>query len=64
MKIELLKSKEVDRLLRYPFGKTARLVKAGKFPHVTLPDGSIRILRSDIEELLRYKHSEHPKIIA
>lgn len=52
MEIELLKQKEVDRILRYPFGKTARLVKEGKIPYVKLPDGGIRIRRDDIEELL------------
>jgi len=53
MEIELLKTKEVDLLLRYPYGKTARLAKAGKIPHIRLPDGGIRIRKDDIETLLK-----------
>jgi len=61
MEIELLKPKEVDLLLRYPFGKTARLAKAGKIPYIQLPDGQIRIREDEIESLLRGNHHEGEK---
>lgn len=53
MDVELLKPKECDRILRYPFGKTAKLVKAGKIPYVRLPDGNIRIRADDMEAMLK-----------
>ena len=44
--------REVDRLLRYPRGRSLRLAKAGKLPHVVLPDGEFRFLQHEIEQLL------------
>jgi predicted site-specific integrase-resolvase len=49
---ELLTSREVDRLFRYSSGKAVRLAKAGRLPHIILPDGSIRFREKDIEGLL------------
>ena len=51
--MELLKPKEVDLLLRYPFGRALRLAKAKKIPHIKLPDGEIRFDKAEIERLLR-----------
>lgn len=48
----LLVPHEVDRLLRYPRGRSVRLAKAGKLPHVILPDGGFRFYQDDIERLL------------
>jgi hypothetical protein len=50
--LELLKPTEVDRLLRYPRGRSKRLALAGKLPHIALPDGEIRFVEAEIEKLL------------
>ena len=52
MDIELLKPKEVDMLLRYPFGKSLRLAKANLLPHIELPGGEIRFDKSEIAKFL------------
>ena len=49
----LLKPREVDELLRYPRGRSARLARAGLIQHVRLPDGEIRFERSVVERMLR-----------
>lgn len=48
----LLVAREVDRLLRYPRGRSAKLAKAGKLPHIKLPDGELRFDQSEIDKLL------------
>lgn len=48
----LLVPREVDRLLRYPRGRAARLARNGQLRHVVLPDGEIRFRREDIDRLL------------
>ena len=48
----LLVPREVDDLLRYRAGRSARLARAGKLPHVVLPDGEIRFFQHEIDELL------------
>lgn len=48
----LLLPDELDRVLRYPPGKSERLARRGKLPHLKLPDGSIRFDSEDIGELL------------
>jgi hypothetical protein len=48
----LLTARQVDRLLLYPRGRSARLAKAGKLTHVTLPDGELRFRAADIAELI------------
>jgi predicted site-specific integrase-resolvase len=50
--IELLKPREVDLLLRYPPGRTAKLARAGRIPFIRLPDGEIRIDADEIKRLL------------
>ena len=50
--MELLKPKQVDCILQWPFGKTARLARQGKIPHIILPDGQIRFASKDIDCLL------------
>jgi hypothetical protein len=52
MESRLLKPREVDLILRYPPGRTARLAKAGLLPRVTLPDGEIRIRETDIDAMV------------
>ena len=51
--------REVDRLLRYPRGRSLRLAKSGKLAHVVLPDGEIRFLQHEIEELLKSSCTPH-----
>lgn len=63
MDIELLRCKEVDRLLRYPYGKTGRLAKAGKIPYIRLPDGGIRIRKDDIETLLEARQCDGKRVV-
>ena len=48
----LLKPKQIDRILQWPFGKTLRLAKQGKIPNIVLPDGQIRFASKDIDYLL------------
>jgi hypothetical protein len=52
MNIELLTTREVDALLRYPPGRTKRLVKAGRIPFIRLPDGEIRVEADAIRRLV------------
>jgi len=52
MENELLKPNEVDVLFRYPTGRTLRLIRSGKIPAVTLPDGELRVRESVIKRLL------------
>lgn len=40
--MKLLTPKDVDAILRYPSGRATRLARAGKLPHIMLPDGEIR----------------------
>ena len=50
---EILTPGEVDRTLRYPSGRAARLARQGKLDFVRLPDGEIRFRREDIERILK-----------
>lgn len=45
--------REVDRLLRYPRGRSLKLARAGKLPHIKLPDGEIRFDEQDLQRHLR-----------
>jgi hypothetical protein len=47
----LLMPYEVYRIFRYPAGKSERLAKRGKIPHIRLPDGQIRFKRNQIEKI-------------
>jgi len=53
MDIYLLKQEEVDLALRYPNGRSVRLAKAGRIPHIILPDGEIRFDEVEIMRLLQ-----------
>lgn len=48
---DLLTPAEADDALRYPRGRSARLARAGKLPHVELPDGSLRFPAADLARL-------------
>lgn len=52
MNIQLLKPAEVDLLFRYPAGRALKLARAGRIPHIVLPDGEIRFEESAILRLL------------
>lgn len=54
----LLMPREVDRLLRYPRGRSVKLAKAGRLPHVVLPDGEIRFDEDVIQRLLTPRHDD------
>jgi hypothetical protein len=43
--VEFLTPSELDAILRWKRGTAERLARAGQFPHVLLPDGSIRFER-------------------
>lgn len=49
---ELLTPYEVDRMLRYPPGKSERLARRGKLPCLVLPDGAIRFSSEAIAKLM------------
>ena len=49
----LLTPADVDRILCYPRGRSKRLAKRGKIPHVRLPDGEIRFDADVIDRWLR-----------
>ena len=49
----LLIPREVDRLFRYPRGRSAKLARAGKLPYIRLPDGEIRFDEAAIITLLK-----------
>lgn len=53
MEKQLLISREVDRLLRYPLGQTMRLARAGLIPFIRLPDEEIRFDEAAIDKLLK-----------
>lgn len=56
----LLTPREVDRIFRYPRGRTQRLAKAGKIDHIRLPDGEIRFRPDQIEHLLNPQAERPP----
>jgi hypothetical protein len=62
--MKLLTPLEVDGILRYPKGKSQRLARRGRLPHVTLPDGSIRFRDSDISKLIGAKDESPTGITA
>lgn len=53
MDLTLLKPSEVDLLFRYPAGRSLKLAKAGRIPHVVLPDGEIRFDEAEIQRLVQ-----------
>ena len=48
----LLMPREVDRLFRYPRGRSLRLAKAAQLPFIRLPDGEIRFDQEQINRVL------------
>lgn len=56
---------EVDRLLRYPRGRSLRLAKSGHLPAIRLPDGELRFDQREIEKLLEDgRQSAEPREVA
>lgn len=54
----LLTPTEVDRWLAWPLGRSERLAKRGKLPHVVLPDGAVRFRRSDVAKMPKPRPAE------
>lgn len=48
----LFTPREIDVMLRYPAGRTARLARQGKISSIVLPDGEIRITQETVRALL------------
>ena len=44
---------ELDKLLRYPRGRSARLARKGLIPCTRLPDGELRFDRELIDDWLK-----------
>ena len=49
-----LYGEEIDSRLNWPLGKSERLARRQKIPHVVLPDGSLRFEWDKIEPLLKF----------
>ena len=60
---KLITPRELDRLLRYPTGRSLRLAKKGKLPFVELPDGDIRFVESQVLSILGLNRHE-PKTMS
>jgi hypothetical protein len=59
-KPQLLTPFEVDRLLRYAFGRSEQLARDGVLPHVELPCGSIRFRAEEINRFIAGPVSADP----
>jgi len=46
----LLTGAEAARILRIPTGRLSRLTRAGRVPHVELPDRELRYDRDDLDK--------------
>jgi len=55
----LLTSSDLDKRLRYPRGRAARLARRGYIPFIALPDGSVRFDPKVIERWLRECSAKH-----
>lgn len=53
MQTTLLYPNDVDELLRYPRGRSARLARRGLITCIVLPDGELRFERDAIDAWLR-----------
>ncbi|MBM4032824.1 MAG: hypothetical protein FJ291_13690 [Planctomycetes bacterium] len=51
----LLTPAQVDAILQYPSGRSARLAREGRLPAVTLPDGELRIPEDQVERIVNGK---------
>jgi hypothetical protein len=49
---ELLRPTDVDLILAYPEGRTLKLARKNLISHIQLPDGEIRIEKSEIDRLI------------
>lgn len=49
---DLLTPRECDEYLRFPRGRSARLARRGLMDAVTLPDGSLRFRRAELQRLI------------
>ena len=58
MDTKLFTPRELDRLLRYPPGRSLRLAKKGKLPSVELPDGEIRFVEAQVLRILGLNRDE------
>ena len=54
---ELMTTYDLDELLRYPNGRSARLARKGQIPHVILPDGEIRFRPEAIRNWLNERET-------
>lgn len=61
METELLRPIDLDSVLGYPPGRSARLARRGLIPHVALPDGEIRFDPAIIEPWLRERATAMPE---
>lgn len=50
---------DIDHRLNWPLGRSERLARRGRLPHVRLPDGSIRFEWDSIEALVQKVPAEH-----
>jgi hypothetical protein len=57
---ELLLGESIDRRLNWQLGRSERLARRGKLPHVVLPDGAIRFEWPAIERMLRHVQEPSP----
>ena len=58
---ERLYPEQIDGILNWPLGTSARLARRGKLPHYRLPDGSLRFDRAEIEQLIVYVRADVAK---
>lgn len=47
-----LRPDQLDKRLNWPPGRSARLAKRGKLPHIVLPDGAVRFRWREIKPLI------------
>lgn len=50
--MDLITGFDVDVLFKWPHGRAERLARRGELPFYSLPDGSIRFARSEVEGLV------------
>ncbi|MBN2292340.1 MAG: hypothetical protein JXM70_07945 [Pirellulales bacterium] len=62
---ELLYPEEIDKRFNWPLGRSARLARQRRLPHVLLPDGSIRFDWNEIEPfVVRIPTCVNPKEVS
>jgi len=55
----LMTPQDLDALLRFPNGRSVRLARRGIFPHIRLPDGSIRF---DVDQIAEFLGLAEPEV--